>query len=142
MRNHYTKDLLEPIVASSKSWAEVCRKLNVTPSTGAQTHITKRSRLFHINTSHFTGQGWSIGKKFAPKKPIEFYLTENSTIKSHALRLKLIKSGIRANKCESCGLSRWQEKPIPLELHHKNEVHTDNRLENLAILCPNCHAQQ
>lgn len=142
MRNHYTKELLTPIVKTSKNWAEVCRKLNVTPSTGAQTHLTKRAKFFKINTAHFTGQGWSKGKQFGPKRPIKLYLINNSSIKSHELRLRLIKTGLKKKECESCHLSNWQGKPIPLELHHKNEIHTDNRLENLAILCPNCHAQQ
>ena len=43
--------------------------------------------------------------------------------------------------CEECGLAVWNGRPIPLELDHVNGRYTDNRLENLRILCPNCHAQ-
>jgi hypothetical protein len=50
----------------------------------------------------------------------------------------LIKEGLKEAKCECCGRTEWLG--VPLELHHINEVHTDNRLENLLILCPNCHA--
>jgi hypothetical protein len=141
MRNKYTKELLEPVIALSKSWAEVCRKLNVTPSTGAQTHLTSRAKSFDISTTHFTGQGWAKGKSFE-KKPIEFYLKRNSSTKSHSLKLRLIAAGIKEARCEICKLVEWQGEKIPLELHHINEDHNDNRLENLAILCPNCHAQQ
>jgi 5-methylcytosine-specific restriction endonuclease McrA len=39
-----------------------------------------------------------------------------------------------------CGLKKWQGKDIPLELHHVNSDRMDNSLENIVILCPNCHA--
>jgi 5-methylcytosine-specific restriction endonuclease McrA len=53
----------------------------------------------------------------------------------------LINEGIKEHKCELCGITEWNGKPAPIELDHINGKHTDNRIENLRILCPNCHAQ-
>lgn len=52
----------------------------------------------------------------------------------------MIEEGIKEAKCELCGRSEWMGVPIALELHHINGSHYDNRLENLLVLCPNCHA--
>lgn len=138
-RNKYTKELLEVIVKDCTSWAQVCRKLDITPATGSQTHLTRRAKALGVNTSHFKGQGWNKGMSFDPK-PLMDYLVENSNIKSHTLRLRLIKEGLKKAECENCHRSKWEGLDIPLELDHINSDHFDNRLENLKILCPNCHA--
>ena len=57
------------------------------------------------------------------------------------LRRRLIADGLKPAHCERCGLAEWLGEPIPLELHHINGDGQDNRLENLEILCPNCHSQ-
>ena len=62
--------------------------------------------------------------------------------KSHTAKLKLIEDGIKEHRCEKCGRVEWMESKIPLELHHRNGNHHDWNLENLEILCPNCHAQE
>lgn len=72
---------------------------------------------------------------------INEYLKSGVIIKVSHLKNRLIKEGIKEHKCERCQRTKWNGEPIPLELHHINGDKTDNRLENLQILCPNCHAQ-
>jgi DNA-binding CsgD family transcriptional regulator/5-methylcytosine-specific restriction endonuclease McrA len=57
------------------------------------------------------------------------------------LKARLIEAGLKENRCEICGISEWMEKPLNVQLHHKDGDGTDNRLVNLEFLCPNCHSQ-
>ena len=71
-----------------------------------------------------------------------YYIENNIPIASYKLKEKLIRDGIKERKCEICGVSIWRGLLLPLELHHKNGNHYDNSLDNLQILCPNCHSIQ
>lgn len=57
------------------------------------------------------------------------------------LKNRLIKAGIKKHKCEKCGIDKWNDEPIKCELHHINGDCTDHKLDNLIMLCPNCHSQ-
>lgn len=59
---------------------------------------------------------------------------------SSHLRKRLISEGVKEQKCECCGQSTWMGQNIPLTLHHVDGNHSNNKLENLQILCYNCHA--
>ena len=74
--------------------------------------------------------------------PALHYIDNNIPIQSHRLKEKLIRDGLKQNYCEICGCSQWLGIQLPLELHHKNGNHQDNNLNNLQILCPNCHSVQ
>ena len=82
------------------------------------------------------------GMKTDPRyKTAEEYV-QSTCVKSHILKQKLIRDGIKENKCEICGYSEWLGQSIPLELHHKDGNHYNNNLDNLQVICPNCHALQ
>ena len=72
------------------------------------------------------------------KKPIQEYLNGNSSNSSK--RIRLIEEGLKKEECEVCHRTEWIDRPISLELHHKDFDHYNNSLDNLMIVCPNCHA--
>ena len=138
----YTDDLIKDSVKSSTTWREVCEKLNAPRSPSLQRHIKERAKTLEIDFTHFPGKPWNKGKDVGVKVDTLEYLALNGrNINSHNLRLRLLKEGIKSNRCEICNLEEWCNRPIPLQLDHINGNRDDNRLENLRILCPNCHAQ-
>lgn len=141
MTNHkYTKELLEPIIKKSFTWGQVTRALGLKSATGAQSHVKKRATEFGIDYSHFQGQSYGKGIVKGYKKLIEVYLNNEVYIGSHNLKIRLIKENIKEPKCEKCGLFEWMKELIPLELDHIDGNHRNNQLDNLQILCANCHA--
>lgn len=130
------KQELEQIVKKSFSYADVCRALEVPPRGTYYTTIKKLIK--DLDISHFNKGAWNKGRKIKSasyqKAPIQQILIENSPhTNSGKLRARLIKEGLKESKCEICGCTE------SLELHHINGNHQDNRLENLQILCANCH---
>ena len=68
-------------------------------------------------------------------------LVAGRLVKTSTLKRRLLREGVLRPRCAGCGLERWRDTPIPLELDHVSGDRSDNRLENLRLLCPNCHAQ-
>ena len=140
MRYTYTEEELKIAVSSSFSIRQVLIKLGVVPAGGNYYTTNKRILELGIDTSHFKNQGWSKGVKIGPKKNIECYLCENSKITTHKLKNRLLKEKIFEHKCMNCGLIIWMDNLIPLELHHVDGNSKNNKIENLQLLCPNCHS--
>jgi hypothetical protein len=73
--------------------------------------------------------------------PIETYLVADRHQSRGNLKRRLIREGLKPARCEMCGISKWLGEPLSLALHHIDGDGRDNRLENLQLLCPNCHGQ-
>lgn len=130
----FTQEELEAIVASSKSNAEVARKLGYERAGGGTMQsINKMYKTYNLDTSHFTGQSWNKGTHDLVSFTMNSY-------KKNGTSTRKVLTDLRGARCEKCGLSEWLGQPINLEVHHINGDRTDNRLENLMLLCPNCHS--
>ena len=138
-----TKEEYLEAIKTSKSIAQVCKTLGLKCAGGNYKTIHCFIRENNVDITHFTGQGWNVGLKFNPNPPksLDEILVENSNYPSFKVKNKLLESGIKEYRCEGCKNTEWNGKPIPLELHHINGDNTDNRIENIQLLCPNCHAQ-
>jgi hypothetical protein len=139
----WTKQQLEKAAKKSFSIRQVLSLLNLKTAGGNYAQIKKYLKLFKINTSHFKGKGWNkglvgIGK---PRISLDKILIKDSGFQSFKLKRRLFKAKLKLPKCEECGWAKISsDGRLPLELDHINGDSRDNRIENLRILCPNCHS--
>lgn len=140
MKHKHTLEELQSAVNISTSFRQLLLTLNIAAKGGNYKTVRKRLEENDIDISHFTGNGWSKGKKLSPRTTTEQYLTNQVPIQSDRLRKRLLSEGIFQPICSSCNLTTWLGGPIPLELDHISGDDTDNSLCNLRLLCPNCHA--
>ena len=140
MKHKYTIDQLKNAIASSISYRQVLKKLQIVPAGGNYSTLRKRIRSLSIDILHFKHQASNKGKRFPPKRPISDYLSNKQAIGSYSLKLRLIRESILPKICDECKLTEWHGKPTPLELHHIDGNTENNNLSNLRLICPNCHA--
>ena len=124
---------IELWISCGESNMEIARRLGCARDTLYQAY-----KALGIN---YKGNKGLKGKKTDVKRKSALDLIASPSVTNARKRNRLIEDGLKENKCECCGLSEWMGKPIPLELHHKDGNHWNNDLENLQILCANCHMQ-
>lgn len=139
MKHNYTIHEVKVAVKQSSSVAQALKKLGVSPRGGNYQVLYRLIEKYKINCDHFTGQGHNKGER-RPKRPLAFYTQFGFPINSFRLKTRLLQEGVFEPICNSCKGRVWMGKPMPLELEHKNGNNEDNRLENLELLCPNCHS--
>jgi Zn finger protein HypA/HybF involved in hydrogenase expression len=130
------EDFIE-YVSSSNTYSDILRKCGYTNLGNTKT-IKKRIKLLNLSTEHFIK--YKLPKK--DKIPIENIFIENSTYNNNTCIKKILYDKFNWEyKCNDCGINEYNNKPISLELDHINGNNTDNRIDNLRLLCPNCHSQ-
>jgi len=139
MINRWTIEVLSPVVAGSKTYVEVLRKIGLREFCGNYKTLKKYIKKFNLSIEHFEYHG---NKNCSHKKPLEEILIFNSNVGSYKLKKRLLKEGIFKNVCSKCGQDdMWNGEHIDMVLDHINGDSQDHRLENIRLLCPNCNSQ-
>ena len=147
MKNKFTalgKNHLENIVNQSKTLSEVLYNFKYTRSKAAYEVLKRSLDYFEIDYSNKYKSFYKEKniKNSTAKKPTEHYLIENSKVNNYFLKKRLIDENIIKNECQICKIEPfWNGQSLSLQLDHINGINNDNRLENLRLLCPNCHSQ-
>lgn len=93
----------------------------------------------------FCNASWDKAKKrgeLFPRsqdKSLEQVLSSKSG--RHWKKRRLIRDGLLEAQCGECGISQWRGRPLSVQIDHINGIRDDWRVENLRMLCPNCHSQ-
>lgn len=131
---NFSKEEISEIVKTSYSNREVARKLGYAINGGGtMASLKKMYSELNLDTSHFKGQGWN-------KENYNYDTFTNGTSKKNGKSTATPLIALRGRKCENCGLEEWLGKPINLEVHHIDGNRSNNDLDNLLLLCPNCHS--
>lgn len=139
-KNKISKERAEEIIKDCYTIADFCRKVGWVPRGDNYKVVHKYIREYNLDVSHFTWNKSNIGNKLNKHNEVELKKLKNPLVKGSILLKKLISEGHKERKCECCGNKEWNNNPIPLEIHHINGNNSDNNIDNLQLLCPNCHA--
>lgn len=131
---------------NSPSIAQVAKRLGCNKTGGGYVALKMAARELGLGDGHMRGQGWNVGWPSNPARerviPLTDILVENSAYTTiWRLKRRLLQEGLLKYERRLCGLKEWRGKPITLQLDHINGVRSDHRIENLRLLCPNCHSQ-
>lgn len=127
-------DGVRKLIEQKKPGAEIARFVGVKYET-LKTYFKK----YGINYSGNPNRTGFVHEE--ARIPLSKILNNEITYSNSSLRKRLIECGLKDNKCECCGITEWNGKDIKFELHHIDGNHYNNNLDNLQILCPNCHSQ-
>lgn len=140
----FSQEQLEVAVKEGFSRADVLRKLNLRVAGANYAKLNRMIKELNLDISHWTGQGHLKGKthNYAKKKSLQEILVKDSNYTgSNTLKKRLLKGGLLKYECSICFIKEWLGKELVLHLDHINGTSDDNRIENLRLLCPNCHSQ-
>lgn len=128
-------------VATSRSYAETLRHLGLADRGGAPAVLREHLAAWGVSTEHFDRTAGLREANRRGQRPLQELLAQDIIVRSAHLKERLYRAGLKQPVCELCGQGEeWRGRRIALILDHVSGVRTDNRLENLRIVCPNCNA--
>jgi hypothetical protein len=140
-KHRYTDQQVRDAVASARSVTDVLRTLGLRPAGGNHETLKRLIARLGVSTDHFDPVWTLRNRRSRTMISLDEVLVENSTYSRGMLKRRLFREGLKPRHCETCGQGEvWRGRPMALILDHINGVGTDNRLENLQIVCPNCAA--
>ena len=143
----FSKEELQELVNNSNTIRECMKKCGLSSEGG------NRKTLFRIFTEYnldlsilkknrefFLKERLKKGSKKIDENKI---FCENSNYSNRTnIKRKLLEKKIFEYECSKCGNEGiWNNERLSLQLEHRNGINDDNRIENLCLLCPNCHSQ-
>ncbi len=136
-----TDEEVRAAVAAAESMTDALRRLGLRPAGGNHASLRRRIERLGLPTDHFDAAAANRRAGRRRRIPLEAVLVRGSDYKRASLKRQLYESGLKVRRCEACGQGEeWRGRRMALILDHINGVPTDNRLENIQILCPNCAA--
>ncbi|WP_371660257.1 HNH endonuclease signature motif containing protein [Streptomyces sp. NBC_00280] len=142
----WTREILEPVVSASSSVNEVLRRLGLEVVGGHHTNISRRIKAYGIDTSHFMPVVRTERQRYNQRRrAAEEILAEDTSahpkrVPSSRLKRAMGEMGMEEH-CALCGIEGvWLGEQLPLEVDHIDGNWRNNRVENLRLLCPNCHS--
>ena len=139
-RRTYTDTELAKAWHNSADIAEVLTTLGLVPRGANYASIRHHAKRLGLSESQLTPMAKVINPSSGEIRLSE-KLTKGTRISNQQIKSKLIDLGIFSHMCCKCGIVEFHGIKVPLELEHINGDTSDNRLENLTLLCPNCHSQ-
>lgn len=145
----FTPSELQQLLDESNGYSDVLKKVGMNPKGNNPQTLKKIIEEYNLDITKMNNNRKELFRKAAyetHKKttiPISEIIIDNKhpNYSSFKLLKRLVEEKYKQYKCEICGINEWMGKSLSLQLHHLDGNRTNNLLENLIILCPNCHSQ-